>query len=264
VTKHQYDHPIIELDRAKKDEQLGEMGYGADTFGTGYYTSQNKDVIEGYKNTTPDSYVRKQRLPRGTRVFLWNDVSEEDADRIIRLVSKRYYNGWLDDYSDYIDLPQMIHYNESLEDVIDAINTAINRKCRAETQRLRAEYRAICEEQEQYYKKLEDWEFGKVSFSSQEKQFIEDKIAELEAKLEPYYSEEDYWFKKAARFNEWQISPIIAEMGYDAIEYLPNTRFKIQGINNGKGNNILVINPDVINNPRQFTLERMQSNTGNP
>lgn len=115
---------------ALKEDGLFQ-GYGGNAFGPGYYTSKNPSVIFGTDKTpgyyeNSDQTIRKQKLPKGTKIFDYHKVPADIAENIFRKVfdaSEVNINRLRDlhekdGYYDFNNDQFMRHYGEELNNVL--------------------------------------------------------------------------------------------------------------------------------------------------
>lgn len=87
-----FDHPIVTPD-PNVSPPSASRGWGGDAYGKGFYTTQNKSVVPGY--TKPNSVVRQQRLPRGLRLLMHDDIPLAEFQDSFQKVSQKYFEGEL-------------------------------------------------------------------------------------------------------------------------------------------------------------------------
>lgn len=104
-TTEKFDHPKVTTDPKSK----AKGGWGGDAYGKGFYTTQNKEVIDGYHHESdggkpvldgqgrpvpkPGSYVRQHKLPRGLRLLEHDRIPPEEAQHIVDTINQRYWGG---------------------------------------------------------------------------------------------------------------------------------------------------------------------------
>lgn len=190
-TQQKYDHPIID---SNPDSKMKTVGYSGDQFGPGHYTTSNPSVIDGYKtdsdyNYGGQSYTRKLRLPRGTKILEWNRIPASEA-----------------------------------QSIGDVIHTA---------------YRPN--------KRRVDFTYQNFNEDGTSPETKEEKLYTLGQILN------EYGLNKKEPVNH-----LLKDMGYDVIQYSPYMHFEPQDEKNtNKGDNYLILNDQIINNPREFTKERL-------
>lgn len=279
VTEHNYKHPIVPSNR---DDTYGH-GFGGDAFGKGYYTTQNKDVMSGYKDNLLKPIVRRQRLPRLTKIFDYNNPSVEALKALVSLINKRVYKNSIPQESIQRILAEYTSpdVNGNPSDMLKLIslignetyniyNNAIKQLEEVKYKKLFDNVKSLEEAQH-----LEVWPLKRQIFnkdlSSDERaalksrilpqiQAIQEKysvlLSEAKEQLNPYHAEAQELSYLAERPDNGMLTPLIKELGYDAIEYRPNTIWSHDDIDPSKGNNILVLNQDILTNPRQFQIDR--------
>ena len=96
MTGQDYQHPIIDTD---PNSPMNQIGFGADLFGAGHYTSTNPFVLESYKNSLRDSggkaTARESRLPRGTRILNMDAVPVDEAKELLLFLCKKQGRDWI-------------------------------------------------------------------------------------------------------------------------------------------------------------------------
>ena len=86
-TSSQFDKPIFMYDNNDEANARG-VGLGSQVFGPGHYTSQNPIVTRGYKSFLP--LRREEVLPRGTRIFDYDNPTDEELLSIITAYKSKY------------------------------------------------------------------------------------------------------------------------------------------------------------------------------